>query len=78
VQRFQEWQAAQRRRKAEQEKMEVLQASLMAEAAVEEQEAAFHQYASALLAETRRRGLDTRPLEKYVNSKPDDLKASLC
>ena len=77
VQRFQEWQAAQRKKKEAAAKLDVVQASWMAQAAVEEQEATFQQYASVLLEETQRRGLPTKPLELYMFRKEEDIKATM-
>jgi hypothetical protein len=77
VQRFQEWQAAQRKKKEAAAKLDVVQASLMAQAAVEEQEATFQAYASALLEETQRKRLPTKPLELYMYRKEEDIKATM-
>jgi hypothetical protein len=77
VQRFQQWQARRQAARRARDKRSDVQAALMAQAAVEEREADFREYAAAVESEAARRGLPLRPIRRCIAAKDSPITASL-
>lgn len=77
VQRVQQWQASRRASRKEAQRRSDVQAALMAQAAVEEQQSDFEQYAAALRQEAESRGLSLKPIDLYLKHKESPITASM-